>query len=409
MIRIGAAALVAFLTVMAGCEVGTRVLRMHVQNYQGIDPGELVSVFEQRAGIRLERIAAEPGESSMEALLSGKADLALVSNSTPFTAGIRAVLPAYEGVLHVLVREGVTKEDVILSLRNMHIYVANNSRAGREVVRVLAERQGLEPGDYAVESTFVPGTTDVIIYFGPVDPSYTTWFRPGYRFLEGSATARDNIPYVLPRMRAVVIPANTYSLPGNEVPIYTISVMTLMVTRKDLPEQLIYELTRALIEQKPRFTAIAPSVFSSITDKFDPLDLAFPLHTGARRYLERDEPSLLERYAETINMLVYVSFLVLTGCIGVIRWRAHRKRDRIDSFYTRTLLLRKQAIGSNHADLIDKLDALEEEAITSLIEGKLAANESFRIFTELLTRTRSELMANGTAQRASRKPDPPAA
>jgi hypothetical protein len=60
----------------------------------------------------------------------------------------------------------------------------------------------------------------------------------------------------------------------------------------------------------------------------------------------------------------------------------------------RTLALRKQGNGENENELIEELNQLEEEAFQSLVNGKLAADESFRIFTELLSRSRQELFEN---------------
>jgi hypothetical protein len=193
-------------------------------------------------------------------------------------------------------------------------------------------------------------------------------------------------------MYATVIPARTYDIPGNENNLVTIGTDTLLVTRKDTPERVIYELTRTLLEQKPRLTAVAPQLFRDVNESFDPLDLSFPLHSGARRYINRDEPSLLERYAETINLLVYLTFLLLTGLLGLARWRSRRKKDRIDTFYRRVLAIRERAEGEDPERLLEELIALENEAFESLIAERLAANESFRIFTDLMTRTRAELI-----------------
>ena len=42
--------------------------------------------------------------------------------------------------------------------------------------------------------------------------------------------------------------------------------------------------------------------------------------------------------------------------------------------------------------LLDELTALEHEAFQALIQERLAADESFRIFTDLLARTRGDRM-----------------
>jgi hypothetical protein len=383
---------------LAGCSFAPDVLRFHSLAYQNVDSEALQSIFEDRFATRFEVVPAAPGESAMDALLGGRADLVLVNNSTPFTSGVRAVLPVYESVLHLLAREDLGDFGEDLPLRGRSIYIANESLAGRNAVLLIAERQNLVPGDYQLADTLQPGTTDIVVYFGPINPKDPPWYHPGYRLINlhtrldpNAGSSRIGVEYILPRMRVVSIPPRTYDIPGNETAVHTVGVDTLLVTRKDASERVIYRLTEMLIEQKPRFAAVAPSLFSTITDSFDPLDLSFPLHEGARRYLERDEPSLLERYAETINMLVYVTFLVLTGSIAFMRWRAHRKKNRIDTFYERALSVRKQSNGTNQAELLGELRVLEEEAFQMLIDDQLAADESFRIFTDLLAHARLEL------------------
>jgi len=386
------------LLLVGGCSPGGKELRMYPLAYQKMDPAAMQAIFEQRSIITMTLAQPPQGTSALDALSRNEADLSVVDNSTAFVPGIRAVLPLYKSVLHLLARKDFLAPDPDSPLRGAKIYVANESRAGHMFLKLAAQRQGLSDDDYTLVYALGPGEADLLIYFGPINPQQPAWYHPDYQLLSldyklgrGSEFFHEGIDYLLPQMEPMVIPPHTYDIPGNEKAIQTLSVDALLVTRKDVPEQLIYELAKTLIEQKPRFVAIAPSLFRDIREDFDPLDLNFPLHKGARRYLARDEPGLVERYAETINMLVYLAFLILTGLIGFSRWRLQRKKDRIDTFYTRVLAVAERADGEDHTLLGQELDALEREAFESLIAEKLAADESFRIFTELLARTRDKL------------------
>lgn len=386
------------LLLITACAEHKHNVRFHLLNYQDIDTRAIQDIFQQQASIQLEISHSQPGQSALEALQAGDVDLALVNNSTPFTEGIRAIMPVHKSLLHLLVREDLGTGEETRSLRNKIIYIANNSLAGRKLVELLAERQQLSPDDYTLVDVPKSGETDLILYFGPINPINAIWQGKGYR-LVNLANAEDNeftlsrtsLSYLLPGMEIMDIPARTYPIPGNETKVKTIGVDTLLVTRRDLSINLVYLLSQTLFEQKPRFRAVAPSLFSGINASFDPMQLNFPLHPGARRYLARDEPGFLERYAETINMLVYVAFLIITGFLGLARWRAHRKKDRIDTFYTRALEIREQATRENSPALKQQLLKLEQEAFQSLIAEKLAANESFRIFTDLMTRIHTDL------------------
>ncbi len=394
MIRIAvvAAGIVLGAGLLASCGSQPTELRLQARSYQTLDSQALENIVLEQASFQLELIAGLPGESGIDALASGRANLALVNNSRPFQKGLRAVMPVHESVLHVLVSEELGSFALTDSLAGLEIFLANGSKAALQVMTLLAERQQLALDDFSLVDEFDPRSTDLIVYFGPINPADIHWHRDGFSLVDlGDTTSSGGVEYLLPRMRSAFIPARTYDIPGNDETLRTLGVMTLLLTHKQTPEQAVYDLVETLIEQKPRFMSVAPSLFSAVTDDFEPLELNFPLHSGARRYLERDEPSTLERYAELINLLVYLTIVVVTGSVAAYRWRAHRKKDRIDDFYLRVLRLHKQADGSNEAELIETLNALEEEAFQSLTNDKLAADESFRIFTDLLTRARQEL------------------
>jgi TRAP-type uncharacterized transport system substrate-binding protein len=356
------------------------------------------AVFQERSRVQIVTASAGEGMSALDALVAGEADLALVQNSAAFTAGVRAVLPVYKSVLHVLVHDNFLFEDESQPLRGTTVFLADNSDAGRRVINVFAKRQGLEPEDYEIVKTRPAIPADLILYFGPIDPDNVQWVQPGYtlasldnRLNPHLEFYKEGMGYLVPQMHTIVIPAHTYDIPGNDTPVVTVAADTLLVARKDLSVGLIYELTKTLIEQKPRFAAIAPQLFSGISENFDPLDLNFPLHNGSRRYLHRDEPGLLERYAESINLLMYMVFLILSAVVAFARWRLHRKKNRVDQFYIQALGIEERATPENYAQLLGELKELEQEAFRWLIAEKLAANESFRIFTDLVARIRADL------------------
>ncbi|MCZ6828749.1 MAG: hypothetical protein O7F73_04055 [Gammaproteobacteria bacterium] len=392
---------------LGSCSLEPVELRLHPPATGAADAATLQLIFEQKSRLRVVSAQVDDSRSGLELLANREVDLALIENSSPFQAGVRVVLPVYISVLHLLIREDLDFSDPVQPLRGTTIFINNGSPAGRAFTRMVASKQGLEEGQYRIVSELVPGETDLIIYFGPINTRNPSWYVPGYRLysLDYDDTERamssKAIAYLMPQMQPKVIPAHTYDLPGNEKDVHTVAVDALLATHKNTSVNVIYELTRTLLEQKPRFTAVAPAAFAGVREDFDPLSLNFPLHEGSRRYLARDEPSALERYAESINLLVYLVFLVLTGAVGLTRWHAHRKKDRVDAFYSRIFAIRMRAMHEPQEQLRIELRQLELEAFESLITEKLAADESFRIFIELLTRAMAELERDGPADSQS--------
>ncbi|MEP4149133.1 MAG: TAXI family TRAP transporter solute-binding subunit [Halioglobus sp.] len=384
--------------VVTACGYPGATLRMMITDYRQFEPEALQLVIEERSSIRFELADVPLERRPLEALTADEADLALVENNVAFARGIRAILPVFESVLHLAGRDAYFADDPNRTLNGANFYIANRSAAGETFVKLVMHREGYTPDQYRISSTYENGVTDFIIYFGPINPSNTSWLHAGFSLmsLDDQLNPKrkfyeEGIGYSAPGMKPMMIPALTYDSPGNEEALLTVAVDTLLVTRKEVSESAIYELTKTFLEQKPRFTAIAPHLFSGINESFDPLDLNFPLHPGARSYLERDDPSFIERYAETINMLVYIMFLLISAFLAFARWREHKKKDRVDVFYKRVFEVRD---GTSHLDKKERLNALndiEREAFESLIKEKLSANESFRIFTDLLARTKEEI------------------
>ncbi|MEP5569070.1 MAG: TAXI family TRAP transporter solute-binding subunit [Halioglobus sp.] len=397
LLRLPGCLLIAALLLTA-CGYPGSTLRMMITDYRQFEPEALQLVIEERSSIRFELADVPPQRKPLEALIANEADLALVENNVAFARGIRAVLPVFESVLHLAGRDAYFSEDPEKTLSGANFYIANRSSAGETFVKLVMHREGYSPDQYKISPNFEDGVTDFIVYFGPINPNNTSWLRQGFSLmsLDDQLNPKrkfyeEGIGYSAPGMKPMMIPALTYDAPGNEEALLTVSVDTLLVTRKEVSESAIYELTKTFLEQKPRLTAIAPHLFSGINESFDPLNLNFPLHPGARSYLERDDPSFIERYAETINMLVYVTFLLISAFLAFARWRERKKKDRVDVFYERVFQVRD---GTSHLDTQERLRTLndiEREAFESLIKEKLSANESFRIFTDLLAQTREEI------------------
>lgn len=114
-------------------------------------------------------------------------------------------------------------------------------------------------------------------------------------------------------------------------------------------------------------------------------------------YLERNEPSFFERYAEMIGVFFSI-FIVLAGGIpSLVRWNKHRKKDRIDKYYIRLLEIEKNVENFKTTDecerYLKEITELRRNAFKQLINEKLIADESFRIFINLAEST-IELLNN---------------
>ncbi|MFK8043294.1 TAXI family TRAP transporter solute-binding subunit [Congregibacter sp.] len=387
-------------------------LRLNPPDNQQLNFSALSAIVYEETGVRLEpNPSFADGEDPIDSLLDGSADLAIVENTRAFQPGLRSILPLYQSVVHLAVRKDLSIGDYVGSERSLQLQIYNNSHTARMVLDLLFERASELPDRYEFWRPGDPGSPDLLFYVGPINPHNTAWFPEGFTLVPlsrfdaaGAEFYIDGISFLVPQLRSTRIPALTYSLPGNEEGIDALAVDMLLVAKKSTDQSAIYELTRVLMEQKPRFAAVEPTLFRWMGADFNARDLTFPLHRGARQYFDRDEPGFLERYADSLNFLVYLVVLMFTGAVAFGRWRARRRKDRIDGFYVRVRNLRRAAGFDDPKRLLSELEKIEDEAFTGLINERLAADDSFRIFTELAEGLRGELKIHIADDRAT-EPD----
>ena len=357
---------------------------------------KFISIIENKTNIRLEEYSNKDHDNNatpIELVSRGEVDITLVANSESFDKSVTVILPVYRGVLHVFVREGLELESNQSFIENHSIYVENDFPASLNFLELLAKRRNFNFKDINLVKKFESGKTDLIIAFSAILPSVTKF--KGYRILSfglaselGKGSEVEAISHWIPQMSPFVIPANTYlDISGNEKPVVTIAGDMLLVANKNVDPVLIRKLAQSLISTRTELSTIMPSIFHGLTDKFDPLRLKYPLHPGAIDFLERKQPSFIERYAEVINMLVYLVVLLFTASVAFVRWQQRKRKNRIDGFYQRLFLIR-DSLGENStakkSECINELKIIEREAFQLLIDEKVSADSSFLIFETLL-------------------------
>ena len=335
-------------------------------------------------------------ERPIDLLSQRDIDLTVVANSSPYKPNIEMVLPVYRGLLHVLIRKDLEVNINDKFLENKNIYIRDGTTAVQDFLKFFVNFRKIDHSSLTIAQEFNPEKTEVVIIFSP---RLEKWqFLENYRLISfgevdqlGRGSYAESLSFHLPMLKPVIIPANSYvGLSGNEQPVLTLSVDMLLVTHNQVDNRIIQNLAQSLIENRNELSADFPSIFYSISDQFDELDFQYPLHAGARNYIERNSPTFLERYAETINVLVYLFVLSITAVIAILRWRDQKRKDRIDKYYERLFEIReklRQSTTDDHQDYLESLYQIEREAFQLLIDEKVASDDSFNIFLTLLHTT----------------------
>lgn len=394
--------LVAVSVWLVACEQDTNTLRIATPT-SSVDlqiARELVGMFDESDEIRLELTSDTMTESeALDVLVAGRADLALVSNTMPFRQHVTTVLPLYPTVLHVAYRDGRDASSGLSLLRGASIFAGPEGTASRSMFERIAEYFQLADTDFVYVSD-LDTEADVVVLFTPISPervaaySDLRLFSFGQPEDVGHGSIVDAATLLNPHLRPFVIPEGTYG-PTTPEPILTVAVDKMLVARDELDTSVVYDLIRALLRSRPALAAKYPGYFEHLTDEFDVTRSVFVVHPGTQAYLERDAPTVYERYSGVAEVLITVLVTMASAIVAGIRIMQRRRKNRIDEFYSSAIRIR-DAVGDDASmeqrrEAIAHIRKLKNAAFEQLVDEKIAADESFRIFISLSNEILSEL------------------
>ncbi len=337
----------------------------------------------------------QPGETALDMLIAGEADLALVSNYLPYREDITTVMPLYPSVLHIAYRIGRDASSGPALLNQANIYAGKEGSASRLMLETIVARMNLPRDAYSYVDRPGAGTTespDVVVIFAPISPKRIAALDE-YRLFSigspsdiGTGSAIDAATALNPPLRPYIIPATIYGAATPE-PIVTVAVDKLLVARSDLDPSVVYDLVNEIQRLRPALSATHPGLFEQLADDIDVSRSTFVVHAGTQDYLQRSEPTIYERYSGVAEVVVTLMIALVSVTLGAFRVVKMRRKTRIDRFYSAAIKIRDSiSDASNSADrgqAAVRIRDLQNDAFDQLIDEKLAADESFRIFITL--------------------------
>ena len=360
---------------------------------------ELESILASNSTYRMNITGESLSEAeALEAVASGDADFALVSNYLPFRDDIASVMPMYPTVLHIGANGSVDNALALDLPAGAKVYAGPDGSASRLIFERIAGHMGLSPDDYTYVSDG-DDTLDLVIAFTPISRENVTAIEalrktfPEFQLATtgtpdeiGSGNLVDAIVLLAPNFRPFIIPQGTYG-DLTASPIVTLAIDKMLVTRPDMDPALVYDLIREVVRLQPALAANRPTLFQRLSGDFDMSRSIWVVHSGTQAYLHRDEPSVYERYSGIAEVVVTLFVALASASIAGVRIYRRYRKNRIDRFYARVIDIRGQAAASvdpgERARLAGELRALQDTAFAQLIDEKLAADESFRIFITL--------------------------
>jgi len=382
------------LLALLGCERAPTELRLITPKLpvnQAIAE-DFADLLDQNSAVRVTLVPApEDDRTVLEALAAGDGDIAIITDIMPFRSDIATVMPLYPTILHVAYRKGRSADTTEELVTGATVYAGPPGSSSRFLFERITKRVGLTGDDF----TYVDlgdQEPDVVVVFAPISPERLQNI-PDYELYSmgrpediGTGSTVDAATLLNPQFEPFIIPTGVYGdlTPG---PVLTLAVNQVLVARRDLNRATVYDLANELVRLRPALSALRPGLFQEISDDFDPSSSTFIIHPGAQDYTQRNAPSVYERYSGVAEVSVTVLIAVFSAIFGGVRIYRMRRKNRIDTFYSAVMTIKKSVDDSlsqeGRREKAKEVRALQATAFEMLVDEKLAADESFRIFITL--------------------------
>lgn len=350
---------------------------------------------------------------AIDQLLEGQFDITTVDNTLDYRKSkreIRTIIPFFHEVLVVLSKHKLEQKQIDSLIRHGHYMILSREEDELDFYkRMIPNFTGDSTINYQLEDHYnlkADLEKNQLLMFFSAQENYELgqilFNKEAYlysldhketieegSFIEGFCQSyKKTTPYVLSRYAFGVT---------LDHPIYTLAVHELLVSKSNLPNKVIYDLIETIHHHH-----IIPIFESSNSYTFavnhQDINLSFPFHKGTINYLNRDQPTFVERYAEVMGFILS-AFILLFGLIASLRATVNqKKKDRMDEYYRELLIIKDNVDNISDSDLRKKLTQIQKIVFDLLIREKLSANNEFVIFMMLWDELHQDLIVHENAE-----------
>ena len=295
----------------------------------------LASVFEAtHPNLSVEVYETQGSRENVRLLRAGRVDLATVQADTYIEGGVRALATLYFDAYQLIARADGSIHNVA-DLAGHRIAIPPQDSGQNRSFWFLVDHYGLD----ADALTALPMSEDAA-NFAMRQGQVVAVFRvraPGNKRVHDLIRHSGDMRLIAidqpaamalsnPTIEAGSIPQGAYRgfPPLPEQDLDTAIVDRILVARESLDEELAYETTRMIFEQ--RSALVAQTRLAGLVRPLpEETRIAIPMHAGARRYYDREKPGILQENSRVLAALLYVLAILTSGFVAL---RARLKRSR---------------------------------------------------------------------------------
>lgn len=276
----------------------------------------LAQILTEKLGVAVNPLPTQGPVHNVKLLDSGGAQLGFITmgvglqgwNGTgDWTSGksfrnMRALFPMYDTPFQAVVlrRSGIA---TVAQLDKKRAFVGPKAGTGGtyipDIMKLLGISAEMNYGSFDVAAAeLLAGRADTILTLtgAPVPAVLDAEAKEPVAFLELSPEQIDAIRKAMPEFSPSKIVAGTYH--GLEKDYVTIGVYNFAIGRADLPDDLVYQLVKAVFESLPRLVKASPAASDTLPQNVVK-NTFLPFHPGAVRYYREIGISIPEALVAT--------------------------------------------------------------------------------------------------------------
>ena len=243
--------------------------------------------------------------ANINAIMAGDMDMGVAQSDWQYHAyngtseyegnafeGERAVFSVHGEPFTVIARadSGIeTFED----LKGKRVNIGNPGSGQRATMEVVMNALGWTLDDFALASELKPAEQSAALGDNKVDAIIYTVGHPNGSIQEATTTVDARIiPVTGPEIDALIadnpyyaaatIPGGMYT--GTDEDMSTFGVKATFVTSADVPDDVVYEVVKAVFDNFDRFKGLHPAFADLTEEEMISAGLSAPLHPGAEKY-----------------------------------------------------------------------------------------------------------------------------
>lgn len=288
----------SFVTIGTGGQTG-------VYYVVGQSVCKLVNRDTATTGIKCNSPSTGGSVDNLNAIAAGERQMGTVQSDSQYRAyeglgefegkkndKLRAMFSIYPEAFTVVARadSGVKTFD---DLKGKRVNIGNLGSGTRTTMEALMKEKGWTTADFALVSELKPAEMASALCDNNLDVIAYTVGNPSGAIKEAAASCDSTLVSVsgaevdklveqFPYYAKVTIPGGTYD--GSPNDIETLGVMATLVTSSDVPDEAVYQITKAVFDNFERFKKLHPAFEHSTPEKMITEGLSAPLAEGAKRY-----------------------------------------------------------------------------------------------------------------------------